>query len=426
MSTHVPLPCSAEAESALIGSFFAAPSVVGALCAERGILPEFFYEPAHGLIYGVMLELWRDGFNLDEILVTEKLRSRGQLEEAGGPAGLMAHRMPTAANAEAYADAVIEKHLLRRLIGLGREFSGRAYTEQDAPMELLGECAGKLADLAGAAHKRPTRTLKQALKEKLERMQSNEPDADIIATGLAKLDRNSPLRLGDMVLIAGERKAGKSILSLTIAVNVALAGHAVLYFSLEDREPKVVDRLFAGVSRIPMARHHQSRMSEGDYQAAQRTLAKLSEAKFEIRDDVYDLAAMVAAARLAKTKRPELGLIVIDYAQLLRARLRKQDSREQEVAAVSRTLRLLSMELNVAVLLLVQLNKQGETRESKALEQDCTAMWELKKTGEEEEENRKRLLAIPFQRNGESGIVFPVSFLGHIARVENLAEEVGK
>jgi len=133
---------------------------------------------------------------------------------------------------------------------------------------------------------------------------------------------------------------------------------------------------------------------------------------------VYDLHKIIAVARREKA-RHDTGLIVVDYAQLVRAS--GTDSRREEVEKVSRGLRLLAMELHVPLLLLCQLNKEGETRESKALEMDATALWRIDRTSDVE--NGERRLAIPWQRNGESGIAPTVTFIGALARVENIARE---
>ncbi len=135
----------------------------------------------------------------------------------------------------------------------------------------------------------------------------------------------------------------------------------------------------------------------------------------DIRDDVYDLSSIVAVIRQAK----DLTLVVADYAQLIRPNL-KDSNREQEVAKISRTLRLVAMETKVPIILLSQLNEQGRSRESRSLEQDTTANWNIVF---DDEEPNERMITIPYQRNGESGIQFKVAFLGAIARVENLAYE---
>jgi len=141
--------------------------------------------------------------------------------------------------------------------------------------------------------------------------------------------------------------------------------------------------------------------------------------KLEIYDDIFDLPAIIGEIRQQKARYPDLLFAVVDYAQLVRACLRKGgENREQEVATISRGLRLVGMECKVAIPLLSQLNENRRSRESRALEQDATACWELVR---DEDEPNKRTLSIPWQRNGESGVGFEVAFLGNLTRIENMS-----
>jgi replicative DNA helicase len=160
-------------------------------------------------------------------------------------------------------------------------------------------------------------------------------------------------------------------------------------------------------------------MFEGDLRRCEMANRSMSAWKFTLRSDVYDLASIVAVSRMTKTRYPDLAAIFVDYAQLVRGERRKGDSREQEVAGVSRTLRLLGIELNAAVILLSQLNADGATRESTSLEKDTTAIWKLLAREDENE----RLFFIPRQRDGESNVGRPIAFFGAEARVENLADD---
>ncbi len=286
------------------------------------------------------------------------------------------------------------------------------------------ESPDKVLELArdAFAHLRPYKredevTFAQMVEEKLERMENGTPDVDIIKTGLAKLDRNSPLRKGDFPLIVGVRKSGKSLLALSLVKNMAEAGRSVLYFSLEDRAAKVVDRLFAGVSRLPMYLDHVSKLGPDKIFLASQASSKLKALPITITDNCYELTDICAESRRLNRKG-KADVIVIDYGQLVKAS--SQKDRRQEVELVSRTLRLLAMELGAPVIMLSQLNKDGETRESKAIEMDATACWQLEV---DEKDGNKRYLKIPWQRNGESGISFTVTFLGAIARVEDYAGE---
>lgn len=415
------LPSSPDAEKATLASILLAPDPVLVECQEQGIGESHFHIPAHAIIYKVALEMWEAHKRVDFITITQELRDRSKLDEAGGAAYVteLFTLIPSAGNFRLYLEILKEKHTGRQIIAISTQAKERAYDDQDDVYGVLNEAATQLSQIIAPVSK-SKRTFKQAIMDKLDRLQSDKPDEDIIQTGITKLDQHSPLRKGSMPLITGQRKAGKSILSLTIAENVLKAKFGVLYFSLEDPESEIVDRIFAGETRIPAIRHHQDRISTGELSKCARAIEILSELKMFIRDDVFDLAKIVAVSKRVKTECPELSLIVVDYAQLVRAETKKNANREQEVACVSRTLRLLSMEIKTALLLLSQVNEEGKSRESRALEQDATARWDIKHF--EKQEDGKRLIHIPFQRNGDSNIFFPVAFLGQFARVENLSE----
>jgi replicative DNA helicase len=253
-------------------------------------------------------------------------------------------------------------------------------------------------------------SIKEAVHEKIVRIERGETAKGIVHTGLTRLDQHSPLRKGDMPVICGERKVGKSIAALSIVTNVACAGMPVAYFSLEDREPKVIDRLFCAMGRIPLPAHISDNAD-----ALMRTAARLAELPLYIYDDIFDLAIIDFSIR-DLVRNHKLGLAVVDYAQLVRSPERKDVNREQKVAEVSRTLRLLAMELDIPIIVLSQLNVDGYTRESRALEQDSTACWMI---AEDSDDKNVRLIRIPWQRNGPSGVSFKVTFLGELARMEN-------
>lgn len=415
------LPQDAETEKALLGSLIISarlfPEVI-----EMGVTPSTFHIPANAGIYDAMLALYNANQPIDEIVLMSALKKDGRLEECGGPAYVSELRglVPSSANALFYAEILLEKQKLRGLIVLCTEAASRAYDDQESVHGLITECASGLAELS-APSSRKRRTFKDAILEKLDRLENNEPDADVILTGIERLDFYSPMHLGDMPLICGERKAGKSIMSLNIARKVA-EHSTVLYFSLEDMEAKAVDRIFSAHSEIPIIKESAKQFNPHELQKAITSANILSGYKMILRDDIFDLDKIVAVARQTKATSPDLALIVVDYAQLVRCVVKKNANREQEVATVSRTLRLLSMELRVALILLCQLNADGESRESRALEQDATACWKIQHTGKEPEAGR-RIIAIPWQRNGDSGIGFPIVFRGHIAKIENAARE---
>jgi replicative DNA helicase len=372
---------------------------------------EHFTDFANQVIFSELAKLWEAGKPYDLILFTQHLETVGVLKNVGGANYVteLLGFVPTAENVKFYIGILDDEYDKRRTIDICHR-TAEAVKQGDATA--IGRA---LTELSAIPIRLAQQNYRQAVLDKVQRIENNEDDAEIIATGLKCLDQHSPLRKSDMPLIAGERKAGKSILALSIATNVARNGLPVLYFSLEDRLPKVIDRLFAGTSRIAIHSHTSQRISSD---VGRQTAEKLIGLPFEIRDDVYDLHKIIAVARREKA-RHHTGLIVVDHAQLVRAS--GTETRREEVEKVSRELRLLAMELHVPLLLLCQLNKEGETRETKALEMDATAMWRIDRTSDVE--NGERRLAVPWQRNGESGIAASVAFNGPLARVENLCRE---
>lgn len=412
----------ADIERAAASAVMQWPRVSVALAKERGLTGDHFHDFAPKTIFEHCISLYDSGKEFDLISLTHELRRDGTLAKVGGEGGLTSMYLlcPSPDMLDYYAD-ILEERRAKILLGeSGRELARKSDDPTTDTSILLPETIAKITSITLPRQHRKHRTLAEAAQEKMNRMEQGKMSEDIVKTGIAKLDHESPLRRGDMPIIAGQRKVGKSILSLTIATNAAMSGVPVLYFSLEDREPKVVDRLFAAVSRIPMNDHHISVLNEQGMKKASDAVSRISSLPMVIKDDIFDLAQIIATCREFKALK-KLGLAVIDYAQLVRSQGKKDSNREQEVAGVSRSLRLLAMELDTPIILLSQLNKEGVTRESSAIENDTTAMWLITS---EEDEVRKRWIEIPFQRNGTSGIRFPVTFLGEIARIENYANEI--
>lgn len=415
------LPLSEDAETYLLSSFMVDFQGVGCLMAERKVTPEAFHHPSNRHIATVMIEAWGSGQKMDAFLLSTELQRRGIFDETGKHQVFdRVHAIPTAANAVQYVDTVLETDQLRRIALLCAEKAQDAQQRGAEPQGIISELSEGLTAISGASQNDSFKTMADHLRSKIDRIEANEDDKDVIKTGIEKLDLHSPLKEGDMPLIAGERKAGKSIFSINIAVNAALQGHGVIYLSLEDGVNKVYDRIFSKVSRIPTDRHKISLMTQWEVGQVHVAARRLNDLPITLRDDVHDLAGIVGVIRQAKIRNPKLKIAVVDYAQLVVATSKKgNDMKEQEVAQVSRTLRLLAMETKVAIVLLCQLNKDGNARWSMGLEHDCTAMWKINHT--EDKDKGKRIIEVSFQRNGDSNICFPVAFLGKTAQIETLA-----
>ncbi len=378
------------------------------LARQHNLSQEHFSVPHHRTLYSHCCAFRDRTKTFDLLAFTEQVQAAGEIAACGGPAELTRIWMNVCHSPKImpfYLEILEDRHAKRKVL---EACSNTLASSEWEGATLKADALGMLQAIPDPASIKPRKTFAQIVDEQLEQFLSGKPAEDVLPTGLVDLDRISPLRRGDMALIAGERKAGKTILALSIILNIARRSVPVLFFSLEDRQAKVIERLL----------HACARKGILDRQSTLRASHELVTLPLHIRDDVYDLAAIAAVSREAKAMH-EIGLIVIDYAQLVRSKTSK-DRRELEVAEVSRTLRLLAMELNTPLILLSQLNAEGQTRESRSLEQDATAMWMIKMS---EHGPGQRLILIPWQRNGESGRGFEVAFLGDQARVETLAKD---
>lgn len=413
------LPSAPDAELAIVGALFRWPREAGSVCVEMGITEESFTTYAQRAIFREQMDAWRSGEQADPIAVIERLRSTGELEKIGGRSHIMSvmDHAPSGATLRTHCETVRGKTLLRGIITTCQDYGKRAMKGDEEPAEMIAELSSQITTLSCGYAAKEDRSLAKLIQEKIERMTNGEEDADLFLTGIKKLDEHSPLRAGAVPLISGKRKSGKSILALTITTNLIRRGHRVLYFSLEDKSPEILNRLSAGMSRVPIARHKHANSTTDECATVIRALKELATLPLTLRDDVFDISGIQAVARQEKARHPDLACIVIDYVQLVRAKVAKGATRQEEVATVSRSLRLLAMELGTAIIELCQLNNEGETRESKTLEQDCTAMWMV--TDADEDNPHVRQIAIPFQRNGESAVKFPLTFHGYISRFEN-------
>ena len=187
----------------------------------------------------------------------------------------------------------------------------------------------------------------------------------------------------------------------------------VLIVSLEMPASQIIDRLVACMGQVPLRALAEGVKVERDMRGVQKALTKLHSSKLIIRDDLHDIASIVATAR-AMAKSPDgLGVLLVDYIQLVRCDLGRESTREREVAEVSRALRLIGLELGCLVISITQLNEQGKARESRAIQQDATVILAIKHDDEEGSELRKIL--IPYQRNGPCGVQTTLRFSGRTA-----------
>jgi len=421
-------PQAADAEMGLLSSFLLMPAQVGAICAERRITIAHFCIPAHQLVFDALLHLWTEGLAIDFITLTQFLRDRGRLEDAGGAAFVtgLSTFIPTAANTTYYAEILEEKRLLRELSAMGEEFARRAIDEQDEPHALVEEAAARVCAIAAhtvaAQPKTPREMILEATDRAQERVEKRGQVDFTMRTGLAGLDEGmSGIRLGDYVLISGKEKSGKTSLAFNILEHVVFEQQKrALAVSLEMKLPEITDRMISSIGRIHFTNILNGWMTEAELKQFATAGTRIAGGKFQIRDDLQSLAQIVAVFRQYKVAHADFELGVVDYLQLIDAdKGGRDDTREQVIAHVSRTMRRLASELNIAILMLVQLNEDGQVRESRAPGMDCTAHIRI----EPGKEEGRKWARIVYQRNGPSDVGIPLAHLGHYLRFEQCASE---
>ncbi len=374
-------------------------TVLGAILLEQSALvrvidllrPEMFYHPQHQYIYEAIVELFNNTQPVDLLTVTEQLRKNGNLEKVGGTAALLALTQDIAntANVEYYARIIQEKYLLREMIRISNETIKKAYDPSTDVFDLLDTTEHQLFTLSETYLRRDVTPVNEALLrffEELQKIRAKKDHIIGVPSGFMELDLlTSGWQKGDLIIIAARPSMGKTAFALNIARNAAVEyGYPVVIFSLEMPEDQLTQRLLSAEAEINAERLRRAELSDQEFQLLWSKAQQLQQAPIYIDDtpalSIFDLRAR--ARRLKADKN--IALIVIDYLQLLHGPPNaKRMNREQEVAAISRSLKALAKELNIPVIALSQLNRAPETRggdkrpmlsdlrESGAIEQDA-------------------------------------------------------
>jgi replicative DNA helicase len=434
-----------EAEQSVLGGLLlenAAWDRIGDLVAE-----EDFYRADHRLIYRHVSRLIEANRPADVLTVSESLERSAELANVGGLAYLaaLAQNTPSAANIRRYAEIVRERSIMRRLAEVGTTIADSAYNPRgrDAA-QLLDDAEAKVFEIAeqGARGKQGFMDLPPLLTQVVERIdmlynRDNPSDVTGVPTGYADLDeKTSGLQPGDLVIVAGRPSMGKTALSLNIAENVALdAGLPVAIFSMEMAATQLVMRLLGSLGKLDQHRLRTGRLLDEDWQRLTQAVGRLNDAPMHI-DESAALTALEVRARARRLHRQygKLGLIVIDYLQLMSAGS-EGENRATEISEISRSLKALAKELNVPVIALSQLNRSleqrpnkrpvmSDLRESGAIEQDADLILFIYRDEVYNPDSPEKGIAeiiIGKQRNGPIGTV-KLTFRGENTRFENYAD----
>lgn len=436
-------PQNIDAELSVLGSMLIDADAVPQ--AVERLKPHHFYSEAHQEIYRVFLELFELSIPLDLLTVTEKLRKKNLLEKVGG-ASYLAHLstfVPTAANIEHYAKMVKDKAVLRNLISTSTQIVQESFNPQAEVNTLIDKAERLIFDVHQDKLEGQIVPMKSIIRnsiETIERLYQNKTLVTGLPSGYFKFDEmTSGLQPSDLVIVAGRPSMGKSAFVTCLCENIALESKkAIAFFSIEMNKEQLVQRMLCSVARIDAKDVRRGFLSKEKWAPLVNAAAKLSEAPIFIDDTpTMNVLEIRAKARRLKTQH-DIQLIVVDYLQLISG-VGRNESRQQEISDISRSLKALARELRVPVIAISQLNRQvdsrtgnrpqlSDLRESGAIEQDADLVVFLyreeyyTRDNTPEEERNKAEVIVAKQRNGPTGSV-KLLFFHEYTRFENPSEK---
>ncbi|OGA79832.1 MAG: replicative DNA helicase, partial [Betaproteobacteria bacterium RIFCSPLOWO2_12_FULL_66_14] len=437
-------PHSIEAEQSVLGGLLLDNSAFDRIA---DVLTEGdFYRDDHRRIWRHMSRLIERGKPADVVTVDESIKASEDKDRTGGLAylGALAQNTPSAHNIKRYAEIVRERAIMRKLVQVGAEIADNALNPQGREIgQLLDEAESKVFEIAeaGARGRQGFVPIQPLLTQVMERVdmlyhQDNPSEVTGVPTGYVDLDRKTAgLQPGDLIIVAGRPSMGKTALALNMAEHVAIDnGLPVAVFSMEMSGPQLAMRMLGSVGRLDQHKLRTGRLSDDDWHRLTTAVGRLHDAPIHI-DETPALNPLEVRARARRLHRQygKLGLIVVDYLQLMSAS-GEGENRATELSEISRSMKALAKELNVPVIALSQLNRaleqrtdrrpvMSDLRESGALEQDADLILFIYRDvvyNSQTAEPGKAEIIIGKQRNGPIGTV-ELTFLGEHTRFENYA-----
>ena len=433
-------PQNIEAEQSILGSVLLENHAINA--AQEIINPNDFYNEAHRRIFSVIAELADKNEPVDLITLSNALKDRKLLDSVGGTAYLasLVDNVPSAANISNYAKIVKEKAILRGLIGSATEIINSCYETGSDVDQVLDKAEHRIFEISENKIRTSFYPIKNIVRESFKAIEDLFTRKELITgvpTGFHKIDdMTSGLQNSDLIIIAGRPSMGKTAFALNIAQHAALETQTpVAIFSLEMSKEQLAFRMLSSEAKVDSGRIRKGYLGETDWPKLTTAAGRLSEASLYI-DDTPAITVLEMKAKSRRLKAESgLGLIIVDYIQLMRAST-YQNSREQEISEISRSLKALAKELKVPVIALSQLNRKVEDRpnrrpqmadlrESGAIEQDADVIAfiyrdEVYNKSDDNPDKGVAEIIIGKQRNGPTGSV-KLAFLDKFTTFENLA-----
>jgi replicative DNA helicase len=434
------LPQNIDAEQSVLGALFLDRGAIAKVA--RFLKAEDFYLEGHRQIYEAILSLEENGRPVDLVTVVNWLRDKEVLERIGGATYVasLASMLPTAANVEYHARIIEEKALLRNLIQIATRIAGLGYEGGESVERLMDEAERMLLELTTRRSSSVFTSIKDLLMEVLkyiEERYQNKGSISGVSSGFLDVDRLCcGMQPGDLLIVAGRPAMGKTSFALTVAHHVALHHQLpVAVFSLEMSKEQLVQRILCSEAMVDQQKVRSGYLGEGDWARLTQAAVVLSRAPLYIDDSALLSVRQIRAKANRLQQEKGLGLVVIDYLQLMQAGQRAEN-RQQEITEISRSLKGLAKDLKVPVLALAQLSRQVEQRQDKrpimsdlrdsgSIEQDADVVMFIYREEYYKPDTEKKGITeiiVAKQRNGPTGVV-ELAFLKEFTRFMNLAKQ---
>ncbi len=418
-------PQSIDAEMSLLGAVLIDEEVLADVTEH--VSASDFYDKRHQIIFAAMFRLYERHRPVDLLTLTEELKKKSELETVGGSAYIteLTNYVPTAAHAAAYAELVAQKAIRRRLIKASAEISELGFDEETTTQELLEKAEAELFSVSDQSLKQDLVSIESILTDSFDRIEElhrNKGQLRGIRTGYRDLDNmTAGLQRSDLIILAARPAMGKTTLVTNLAYNVAtIAKMPVLFFSLEMSKEQLIDRMLADASGVDSWNIRTGNLSDDDFSKISEAMGEMAEAPIYI-DDTPGLSVLEMRTKARRAAHDQqLGLIIVDYLQLMQTNGNHNGNRVQEVSEISRGLKLIARELNVPLIALSQLSRSVESRtppipqlsdlrESGSIEQDADIVSFIYRPGYYEPDNPEVQnitdLIIAKHRNGPVGKV---------------------
>jgi len=431
-------PHDIDAEQAVLGSMLTDKDAVNATI--ETLKEDAFYRDDHKAIYQAIINLYSKSEPIDIITLKDELESMDKFEQVGGYEYLasLPDKVPTTANVQKYIKIVEEKSILRKLIKTANEIIELGYSPTEDVEDIMDGAEKRIFDIMQSKNQKGYTPIKDVLVEsftKLEELYNRKQHITGVPTGFAELDyKTAGLHGSELILVAARPAMGKTAFALNIATNAALRGNApVAIFSLEMSKDQLVNRILCSEAMVDSNKVRTGKLEEDDWVKLAGAIGPLSESEIYI-DDTPGISVMEIRTKCRKLKmEKDIGLVVIDYLQLVQGSNKRGASREQEISEISRSLKILAKEINVPVIALSQLSRAVEQRpdhrpmlsdlrESGAIEQDADIVIFLYRDDYYNKESEKKDIAeviIAKQRGGSTGTV-ELLWMGNYTKFVNL------